>query len=337
MLLGLSFPAWASGPALDFDRGLDIRGILSGARSSAEAGQGRSVFSRPVGPAQEARYPWPVEKFAIGLNFGAYQRYNEGESYFHPGLDILAPAGTVVRACLGGTVVGLGTGAKNEPEYWYVSIRDRRGYIWEYVHLKKESITVKVGDVVAARAILGRIYPWPWRSLWGTYDHVHLQIRDKAGVYLNPLRLLAPMSDPDRPFISGIFLAQGGKRVFENAVSGPYTIILDASDLMGSRFPVAPYRVSWRIDGRLRPHKVWQFDTLPGKASESKRVHGLYWNSAGGYANRRSAMDLGFSPMGPLRFPQEPGEHRIVVTVEDFAGNAASQELSWTVVPAVKK
>ena len=54
--------------------------------------------------------------------------------------------------------------------------------------------------------------------------------------------------------------------------------------------------------------------------------------SCGNYDCQNYAIDLGFTLGQPLSFPQS-GDHSIIVTVTDFAGNESSLERKWTVRP----
>jgi murein DD-endopeptidase MepM/ murein hydrolase activator NlpD len=103
----------------------------------------------------------------------------------HPGIDFLAPSGDAVRATAGGTVIT----ADNAGGYGnMVEIDHGNGVTTRYGHLS--AILVKVGQIVAKDALIGRIGS-TGRS---TGPHLHYEVR-LDGKAIDPMRYIRAGSE----------------------------------------------------------------------------------------------------------------------------------------------
>ncbi len=281
--------------------------------------------------------PWPVKVKSIGHSIASYQSYG-GAPYFHHGLDIRADAGGDVIAACAGKVVNIenyDTGAA----YWEIAILDEQGYIWQYHHVDRRSMTKEVldafksGDPLPAGTKIGEVFYWPVVSFGERYHHIHLNILGKDKQYLNPFAFLEPLNDTQGPRIEDIGLLKDGADAQEVTAGADYTLYAEVSDLiLHDKFIVPPNSITYQLDGRA-PATVWEFETLPGGASNTDFVHDFYVASktCGNYECRKLVVNLGFKTKSEQVFPVDSGAHKIVLTVKDFAGNAVSKSFSWNV------
>ena len=106
-------------------------------------------------------------------------------SVYHPGIDLAAPLGTLIKPVSGGTVINAGWS-----DWGYglnVVIDHGHGYESLYAHMSK--IYVNVGDKVTEDNYLGEV----GATGNATGPHTHLQI-SKDGININPLSVLPPIS-----------------------------------------------------------------------------------------------------------------------------------------------
>jgi murein DD-endopeptidase MepM/ murein hydrolase activator NlpD len=117
----------------------------------------------------------------VSSGFGLRLDPIDGKSRMHKGLDLAAPAGTVVLAPWSGKVVSTGyeAGYGN-----YVVVEHPEGFQTRYAHL--ESFTVKKGDAVASGEELGTVGS-TGRS---TGPHLHFEVI-KNGERIDPRGALA--------------------------------------------------------------------------------------------------------------------------------------------------
>ncbi len=109
-------------------------------------------------------------------------RINQGYTYFHPGLDLGAPVGDIIKPVKAGVVIEAGF---SRDGYGNTIVIDHgKGLTSRYAHLSR--IEVKVGQSVTTDIEIGRV------GLTGrtTGPHLHLEIRQN-GLALNPLVVLA--------------------------------------------------------------------------------------------------------------------------------------------------
>jgi aminopeptidase S len=92
-----------------------------------------------------------------------------------------------------------------------------------------------------------------------------------------------------------------------------------------------PYEVSFAVDGGP-PNTTWRFDTLPGGADDKVYLDDFYVSpTCGDYHCREFYIDAGFIRDAQYAFPSTGGEHTVVVTVRDYAGNEESESFHYTV------
>lgn len=285
----------------------------------------------------KSRHPWPFHLSSIGHTISSYQSYGGG-AYFHPGIDIMADAGTVVTASAGGKVVNIenygGTDA-----YWEVAVLDDDGLIWQYHHVDHDSIpqaihkAFETGAKIAAGTVIGKIYHWEIESFGALFHHIHLNVRGKGKVYLNPFDSLEPLSDNKGPIIHSIGILKSGDVSSATTVSGDYGLYINVDDLiLHDKYIVPPYSIVYSVDGQTS-EEVWKFDMVPGGSDESAYVNDYFVTSktCGDYDCRRFFINMGFALKTPKKFPTKAGRHDVAVTVTDFMGNVATQQFSWTV------
>ena len=116
---------------------------------------------------------WPV------LNSGIVTRQFSSE---HKGIDIAAEEGT--------SVVNLFVGIVEEADFdeemgYYVKIFDEKGYTYTYAHLQEKPLVTK-GDSVSAGREIGTV----GNTGRSTGPHLHLEIADDKGTYIDPMTIL---------------------------------------------------------------------------------------------------------------------------------------------------
>jgi len=223
-----------------------------------------------------AEIPWPVYPDStvhrIGNSYGEFQYYG-GSPYLHPGIDIMAPAGTPVYAVKAGYVKAiLTTGAEL---HWRVAIGDSSGSdecnAWLYAHLSEFSIYnmagLSVGDYVEEGQYIGDLVTWTVAE----FHHLHfVQIRHSGGAtswsqywnwlfVTNPMDELGSVFDPDPPVIENAISSQlfafCRNEIYsyfaEGAVlDGDVDIICRTYDYQNHpAWRLAPHRIEYKIDG----------------------------------------------------------------------------------------
>lgn len=137
---------------------------------SSEMQEREADFSRSVPRS------WPV-RGPVTKEFLAGNRDARG---FHPGIDIAAPTGALVRAAAAGTVTFAGW----DPEYGYLVILDHgMGLETRYGHNSR--LTVGVGD----RVERGQPIAGVGSTGRSSAPHLHLEIR-KDGIAMDPRQYL---------------------------------------------------------------------------------------------------------------------------------------------------
>lgn len=125
----------------------------------------------PIGSDTSGSFLWPVDGGYISAGLYGYPG--------HTGLDIAAPAGTIVRACRAGYV----TYATNTSIYPYgkrVDLNHMDGFITRYAHMS--TVVVQSGTYVEQGQIIGYV----GRTGRATGNHLHLEIR-LNGRIMNPV------------------------------------------------------------------------------------------------------------------------------------------------------
>lgn len=118
--------------------------------------------SSAVPPAQSRRFAWPL----AGTVRRGYARSGAKE---HPGLDLIAPAGTAVRAAAAGRVIFAG----DEPQQYGKLVVLDHGGGWHSAYGFLSRATVREGDTVKAGERLGLV----GRTGRATRDELHFELR----------------------------------------------------------------------------------------------------------------------------------------------------------------
>jgi hypothetical protein len=210
---------------------------------------------------------WPIapqdQSQPIGNDYGEYQNYS-GFAYYHPGIDILAPAGTPVYAIKSGYVKAILT--ISAELHWRIAIGDSAGADecdgWLYAHLDEGTLAVTEGEWVEEGRYLGDLVAWPIAS----FHHLHfVKIRNSGLTWnsdwqfiANPLDELDSIDDDLPPN----FMDAYGTQLFAfcqnesesyffagETLSGEVDIICRADDLINHLWQVAPYRLEYKIEG----------------------------------------------------------------------------------------
>ena len=298
-------------------------------------------------PQLHQRYDWPVADgtpFTIGHVIQSYQYYG-GTPYFHHGTDIMAMDGTEIYSRSGGQVINVERYAKMYL-YWEVAVLDAEGYIWVYHHIERRSIPQLIwdkfaeyqadpvnGGFITADTHIGDIVKWTDKAFHlRRFNHIHLNILGAGGVYLNSFEFHTALADTDAPEILEVGLLQGKSIYAGNETLGDYSLYVHARDLvLDEMYYLPPYEVTFSVDGGPA-NTTWRFDNLPGGADDKVYLDDFYVSpTCGDYHCREFIIDLGFIRDSRFAFPATGGEHTVVVTVRDYAGNQDSQSFSYTV------
>ena len=123
----------------------------------------------------------PIAHGYYSSNYGQRIDPITGRQSFHPGVDLVAPAGTPILAAAGGVV----SSVELHHEYGnMVDVDHENGLTSRYAHVSKSM--VKVGDVV----MKGQTIALVGSTGRTTGPHLHFEVREK-GVPLNPNKFLA--------------------------------------------------------------------------------------------------------------------------------------------------
>src|SRR5207253_107012 len=101
--------------------------------------------------------------------------------HYHQGIDIFAPQGTPLRACVRGVVARIGTDRLGGTKLWIVGVDGSRYY---YAHLSGYVEGLTEGMVVAAGQTVG--YVGNTGNAAGGPTHLHFEIHPAGGDAINP-------------------------------------------------------------------------------------------------------------------------------------------------------
>lgn len=303
--------------------------------------------------ATHATYAWP---FNISLTMGhaiqSYQNYSSGTSsaYFHHGIDMMVPNGTDVFTRSGGQIVNVENYQPGNDLYWEVAVKDPEGYIWQYHHIDKNTIPQSIkdkfaqyqanptsGGFVAANTYIGDVVYWTVVSYNKRFNHIHLNILAAGGAYVDPMEFHSPLNDTSAPLIQAIGLLKNNAVQSGTTITPPYGLYVRSKDLMlDDVYYLPPYRVAFSIDGGPVT-TVWQFQNLPGGASDTAYVNDYYVAppTCGNYSCRDFYVDLGFTTSGQRTFTNLNGAHTLNVTAYDYYGNSTFGSFTYTVTGGV--
>ncbi|MEE9442211.1 MAG: M23 family metallopeptidase [candidate division Zixibacteria bacterium] len=316
-------------------------------------------------PLSSMALDWPIKdanmKHQIGNSHGEFQFYG-GQPYFHPGIDILAPAGTPVYAVESGYVKAVLTTSADL--HWRVVIGDNKGADecdgWLYAHLDESSITVEEGQWIEAGTMIGRLVKWPVAG----FHHLHFaKVRHSGKVWDsnwkfigNPLDELDPLDDKIAPVFENAignrllaFSVNESEYYFNEgeALSGDVDIIARVYDYINDEnWKVAPYQIEYMIAGKATI-KWTNAVNFTGNIDFDKNVEVIYkrdqlCSTRGNYDYRQffhvitntdgddkiEKSDAGFS-WETGKFPD--GQYTIYIRAADKAGNATVASMDVTV------
>ncbi|MCK5072759.1 MAG: peptidoglycan DD-metalloendopeptidase family protein [Bacteriovoracaceae bacterium] len=284
------------------------------------------------------KYEWPFNPLSIGHTMSSYQQYDDGAAYFHHALDIMGHAEQEIFSSTDGKVINIEKYGPDEL-FWEVAILDDNGFIWQYHHVDRKSITDEIhesykwGMRILRGTKIGEIVRWPYPSGSEKFHHLHINVLDKDKNYINPFIFLKPFVDNKAPEILKIGLLKNGHVIPTNVVSEKYGIYTEVRDLIHhDRFYVPPYLVKYSINGNT-PVTVWKFDQLPGGSDKKKYINDFFVpdNTCGNYSCRKFFVNLGFVTDKTLKFPTQNGEHEISVTIMDYYGNKTTKKFKWEI------
>ncbi|MCB9883130.1 MAG: M23 family metallopeptidase [Planctomycetes bacterium] len=295
---------------------------------------------------------------------------NPASAYFHHGIDIREPAQTPVLACAGGVVENAGY-YSNPPYYYEVAIRDADGFLWEYHHIDAPTVPAGVlqafqtGGSIPAGTFIGETISWPVRAYGALFHHIHMNVKDEDGRYINPLHLILDLADATPPSCLGVWvLPNEGTSTFAGSppvVSGDVDVVARFED----RVAPEPYQLTlYETEVEIHPlggvqapvfgpRVLWRFDNLPGGTSRFDQIWDVFkmsfqdgataHSTQGDYNDRRFYYTLtnatDFLPDGPAGYwdtdATRPGGlrtypnglYRITVRARDIRGNEVSRTL----------
>ena len=299
----------------------------------------------PTLKSKHGVYEWPFDLDSIGWSMESYQDYG-GTPYFHHGIDMMKVNGTEVYNRSGGQVINIENYQPGWDLYWEVAILDPDGYIWQYHHIEMETIPDEIWQAwydyqadpnegyITPDTHIGNIIYWPVWSFGKQFNHIHLNILAAGGVYVNGFAFNVALPDTVGPEIQSVGLLKNGQVYPGNEIEGEYSLYVQARDLiLDEVYYLPPWEVTFSVDGGPI-QTTWRFDTLPGGADDTAYLDDFYVvpPTCGNYECRDYYIDLGFIPDSQFIFPDSGGEHSVLATVSDYAGNSDSQLFTYTVI-----
>lgn len=141
------------------------------------------TFCRSEGNLKIYSSPFAFEWHPYISSYFGYRNHPiDGVGKPHKGIDIAAPAGTKIYSVMEGTVT---ISSYSESAGNWIVIVDKDGYVSKYMHcstlLVGAGTEVRKGQLIATVGSTGH----------STGNHLHLQIEDSAGKYINPLYICA--------------------------------------------------------------------------------------------------------------------------------------------------
>jgi hypothetical protein len=149
--------------------------------------------------------------------------------------------------------------------YFEVAVIDKHGYRFEFHHVNPDNIPQPIvgkilrGESVSENEIVGYVIRWSGTLLGLDYHHLHYNILDDEGVYLNPFHLSRKIEDTTPPHIikihavknhtcrDGLFSLADIEEIVDSH------IVVEVSDrISGGRFSNPPMKVSADFGGRSR-------------------------------------------------------------------------------------
>lgn len=279
--------------------------------------------------AADAEPVWPVPDVPIRImnTLSTLQFYGPTPG-FHHGLDLAAPAGTMVVAPISGRVETRYY-YKRKSDYTYeVAIIADDGTRWELHHIDPDEIPPAVeelastGGRITAGEPVGGLYD---ASEIGIEPHLHINLIRTDGLYMDPLAVFPPIGDHEGPILNAHYWAVER----DGALIELMGAADEATDLApGDMGPLSLEAFSVRSDGRT----LFEFDleTLPSAsflegAGDVYFLRGLELED-GTVLGSDVVEDLHFLYAVPLG-ETAPGA-AIEVVMRDASGNAARRTIS---------
>ena len=340
--------------------------------------------------------PWPIRQpFVIGAQCSDFQNYS-GVSYLHGGIDLVGSAGMAVFSPATGVVEIFRyriDARKSPPRFAYertpflpgpasseyaaryveVAITDADDRRWMFRHLDGAGISgtllraARERIPLPAGTNLGTIIPWG-ESVYPEprrYDHLHLEVTDREGRFLNPATLLARRPDTRPPVIHELFLTPNERPGIILSAAGELPTVSGTIDLLariedrmdGADYLHSPYRVDLALESlndasqpvRIASSAVFQFDRLPIRGDRTQLAETIFretirtpagtLNSVGDNKLRRAWLCLtngdparGYAPDRGFDSTTVPdGTYAFVVTAFDLAGNRRTARIGFRV------
>ncbi|MCD7725860.1 MAG: M23 family metallopeptidase [Clostridiales bacterium] len=141
------------------------------------------TFCRSEGNLKIYNSPFAFEWHPYISSYFGYRNHPiDGVGAMHKGIDIAVPEGTKIYSIMEGTVEV--SGYSESAGNWIV-IRDEDGYVSKYMHCS--ALLVGAGTQVARGQLIATV----GSTGHSTGAHLHLQIEDPDGNYINPLYICA--------------------------------------------------------------------------------------------------------------------------------------------------
>jgi len=272
---------------------------------------------------------WPVAQPVVTETFGE----DQGDS-FHNGIDLgggaqpvhpVLPGELVFRYDEGSdySSVPRGTGS-------FVAIQHAQDLLTLYYHLSKGSLGAET-DSVTPHDTIGTIGD----TGHATGAHLHLAFYDEqSSSFENPLSILPPVVDRQRPVIRRVFLSVGDTLVplsADSAAAGPGPVVAagryqvlaqvyDPRQDVAYNWPMAPYSIQVSLDGK--EIRAIVFDSL--RVKDGRSVLGSTDMGLDGVYRSDGLVELGSVEL-------RSGESRLDIGVRDYAGNVAAFESTITI------
>lgn len=113
---------------------------------------------------------------------GAFHASRDGDKRLHEGIDYDAPPGSIVLSHTAGKVTKHGYPYSDDLNFRYIEVTDGMGNRWRYFYVLP---SIDVGAQICADSKLGVVQDIRPRYK-GISNHVHLEVKDHVGNYLNP-------------------------------------------------------------------------------------------------------------------------------------------------------
>ena len=276
------------------------------------------VAPAPALPALD----WPVRKVVLTATFG-----EDRTDHFHNGIDLgggeqdvlaVLPGELVFRYDENADYTSMPRGVGS-----FVALHHGDDILSIYCHLKRGSL----GPARAVSRASERVGVMGDTG-YSEGTHLHFIVLDEESAsFVNPLALLPPLADGQRPVIRRVALATGDRvRELEQGVvvpPGRTTVLAEIADPRGDVkffWPMAPHSVRLALDGK----------EIAGLSFDALHVVDGRMVLRG---TRLSAADL-YTADGLLRCGSVDllsGTSHLLLAAQDFAGNEVTRDIVFTV------